>query len=123
MKRFSLLALLAMALCIYSCGNKVSKQFKAMEAEVADVERQIDTLTDCDNLQMLNFSILGLRSDLDNMIQSAEIPDAETKQLDVMLTKLENAWKGKWATLQCDQSISEGEMDTSGEEDQDYNVL
>lgn len=123
MKRFSLFALLAMALCIYSCGNKVSKQFKAMEAEVADVERQIDTLTDCDNLQMLNFSILGLRSDLDNMIQSAEIPDAETKQLDVMLTKLENEWKGKWATLQCDQSISEGEMDTSGEEDQDYNVL
>ena len=44
---------------------------------------------------------------------------------DEMLTGLEATWGGKWASLGCDQIINDGEMDTSGEEDeyQDYDVL
>ena len=120
----AILAALTLFLC--SCGNHMSKQFKAMEEEVADVENQINTAEDCDDLQMTNFGILGLRSDLDNLIQAAEIPDEEINQLDEMLTRLEAAWNGKWATLECDQIINEDEMDTSGEEDgeyQDYDIL
>ena len=127
MNRLTIIALLAtLTMCLYSCGNHTSKQFKALEKEVTDVENQINTAEDCDDLQMTNFSILGLRSDLDNLIQAAEITDEEINQLDEMLTRLEAAWNGKWASLGCDQIINEDEMDTSGEEDgeyQDYDIL
>ena len=127
MKRLSIIAMLtALTLCLGSCGNRASKLFKAMEEEVNNIENQINTAEDCDDLQMTNFGILGLRSDLDNLIQAAEIPDEEINKLDEMLTRLEATWNGKWAALNCDQIINEDEMDTSGEEDgvyQDYNIL
>ena len=121
MKRLSIIALLtALMFCLGSCGEKNSKQFKAMEEEILSIENQINTIADCDELQMLNFGILGLRSDLDNLIQSAEIPDTEISQLDEMLTDLEATWNGKWSTLECDQTLNDGQMDTSGEEDGVY---
>ena len=121
MKRLSIIALLtALMFCLGSCGEKNSKQFKAMEEEILSIENQINTIADCDELQMLNFGILGLRSDLDNLIQSAEIPDTEISQLDEMLTSLEATWNGKWSTLECDQTLNDGQMDTSGEEDGVY---
>lgn len=126
MKRVSLMAaLVALTLMAGSCGNTVSSQFKAMEKEVQSLENQINESADCDDLQMLNISILGLRSDWDNLVQSAEIPDKEISQLDEMLTGLEATWGGKWAALECDQVINNDGMDTSGEEDeyQDYNIL
>ena len=127
MKRLSIIALLtALMFCLGSCGEKNSKQFKAMEEEILSVENQINAISDCDELQMLNFGILGLRSDLDNLIQSAEIPDTEISQLDELLTGLEATWNGKWSTLECEQILTEDEMDTSGEEDgeyQDYDIL
>ena len=103
-----------------SCGHQASKQFKVMEGEVSSIENQMNELTNCDDLQMLNFSILGLRSDLDNLIQTAAIPDAEITKIDEMLTNLEAAWSGKWAALECDQVVDDGEMDTSGEEEGAY---
>ena len=121
MKRLSIIAMLtALMFCFGLCGEKQSKQFKAMEEEILSIENQINTISDCDELQMLNFGILGLRSDLDNLIQSAEIPDAEISQLDEMLTGLEATWNGKWSTLECDQTLNEDQMDTSGEEDVEY---
>ena len=127
MKGLSIIVLLtALIFCVGSCDEKNSKQFKAMEEEIFSIENQINTISDCDDLQMLNFSILGLRSDLDNLIQSAEIPDTEISQLDEMLTGLEATWNGKWSTLECEQTLNEDQMDTSGEEDgeyQDYDVL
>lgn len=127
MNRLSIITMLtALVLGVCACGDKTSKQFKAMEEEVKTVESQINASEDCDDLQMSNFSILGLRSDLDNLIQAAEIPDEEINKLDELLTGLEATWGGKWASLGCDQIINDQEMDTSGEEDgeyQDYNVL
>lgn len=127
MKKLSIIALLtALMFCLASCGEKNSKQFKAMEEEILSIDDKISTIEDCDELQMLNFSILGLRSDLDNLIQSAEIPDVEINQLDEMLTSLEAEWNGKWSALECDQTLMEEPMDTSGEEEgeyQDYDIF
>ena len=121
MNKLSIIVMLtALMLCFGSCGNRVSKQFKAMEEEALSIENEINATSDCDDLQMLNFGILGLRSDLDNLVQSATIPDTEISQLEEMLTKLEATWNGKWSTLECDQNLVEDEMDTSGEEDGDY---
>lgn len=121
MNRISIIVMLmALVLWICSCGNRTSKQFMAMEEEVLSIENQINTASDCDDLQMLNFGILGLRSDLDNLIQVAEIPDEEINKLDEMLTRVEATWDGKWSTLECEQIVSEDEMDTLGEEDGEF---
>ncbi len=121
MKRLSIIAIFTtLMFCIASCGEKQSKQYKAMEDEILSIENQINTISNCDDLQMLNFGILGLRSDLDNLIQSEEIPDNEINQLDELLTGLEATWNGKWSTLECEQALAEDEMDTSGEEEGDY---
>lgn len=114
------MALTALTLCFCSCGSRASKQFKDMEQEVLTIENEINATSDCDDLQMLNFGILGVRSDFDNLVQSATIPDDEISQLDEMLTRLEATWNGKWSTLECDQVLSDDEMDTSGEEDADF---
>ena len=126
MKRVTVIAMLAaLTLCLWSCENPVSKQYKAMEEEISSIETQINEITDCDELQMMNFAILGLRSDMDNYRQNGEMTDVEIGKLDDMIDKLEAAWNGKWTSLNCEGSLIEGEFDTSGEEagDFDYNIL
>ena len=120
MNRFSIFAMLiTLSLAFYSCTN-YSKQFKAMEEEMHSIENKINEIKDCDELQILNIGILGLRSDLDNYKQEALIPDFEINRLGDMLDQLTATWNGKWAVLDCEQSIIEDELDTSGEEDSDY---
>ena len=97
-----------------------------MEEEILSIENKINAITDCDELQMMNIGILGLRSDLDNYKQEAVISDFEISRLGDMLDQLTAAWNGKWAALDCEQVVVEDELDTSGEEDgeyRDYNIL
>lgn len=126
MNRISIFAILAvMMLCFNACVDNVSKQFKAMESEISTIETKINEITDCDELQMMNFAILGLRSDMDNYRQESEMTEVEIGKLDDMIDKLEATWNGKWSSLGCEGNLIEGEFDTSGEEagDFDYNVL
>ena len=126
MNRNTIFAMLAgVMLCFGACDDKVSKQFKAFEEEITTIETKISEMTDCDELQMMNFAILGLRSDMDNQRRESEMSDAEIGKLDDMIDKLEATWNGKWATLGCEGNLVGGEFDTSGEEagDYDYNVL
>jgi septal ring factor EnvC (AmiA/AmiB activator) len=112
-------------LCFSACNNPVSKQFNAMEQEISSIETKINEIKDCDELQMMNFAILGLRSDMDNYRQESMMTDVEIGKLDDMIDKLEATWNGKWISLGCEGNIIDGEFDTSGEEagDFDYNVL
>lgn len=122
MRRIAIFAMLAALICFIACEDTVSKQFKAMEEEISSIENQINDITDCDELQMLNFAILGLRSDMDNYRQDSEseMTDTEIGQLDDMIDKLEATWNGKWASLNCEESISDDVLDTSGEEVGDF---
>lgn len=120
MKRQTIIGILmALTLCFCSCGNKVSKEFKAMESEVQDIERQIAENNDCDELQMLHIAVLGLRSDVDNLKMNQAIPEAETDQLEAMLDELEASCNGKRASLDCDQMVSDDDLDTSGDFNED----
>ncbi len=97
-----------------------------MEEEVKSLEEEISGIKDCDELQILNFAIMGLRSDLENLQQAAEIPDTELSQLNDMVDGLEASWNGKWAVLDCESVLgTEDELDTSGEESgyEDYDIL
>ena len=126
MKRITILTMLAaLMLCFSACEEKVSKQFKGMEEEISTIETKINEITDCDELQMMHIAIYGLRSDMDNYRQESEMTDAEIGKLDDMIDKLEATWNGKWNSVGCEGSLIEGEFDTSGEIDGDfdYNVL
>ena len=96
-----------------------------MADEVKSVEEEISTIDDCDELQMLNFAIMGLRSDLENLEQNGEIPEAELSQLNDMVDGLEATWNGKWAVLDCEEKMGTDDFDTSGEEAgyEDYDIL
>lgn len=121
MKRVSILMAMAVwALGMSSCGNQPSKEFKAMEEEVSSIETKICEMTDCDELQMLNFAILGLRSDMDNYRQNSAMSEQEIELLDGKLDELMATWNGKWAALDCEQDMTDDELDTSGEEIGDY---
>jgi hypothetical protein len=120
MRRIAIFAMLAALLCFNACDDTVSKQFKAMEEDVLSIENQINDITDCDELQMMNIAILGLRSDMDNYRQDSEMTDTEIGQLDDMIDKLEATWNGKWASLNCEEGISNDVLDTSGEEVGDF---
>jgi hypothetical protein len=121
MKRVSILIAMAVwALGMASCGNQPSKEFKAMEEEVSSIETKICEMTDCDELQMLNFAILGLRSDMDNYRQNSAMSEQEIELLDGKLDELMATWNGKWAALDCEQDMTDDELDTSGEEIGDY---
>lgn len=121
MKRVSILMAMAVwALGMASCGNQPSKEFKAMEEEVSLIETKICEMTDCDELQMLNFAILGLRSDMDNYRQNSAMSEQEIELLDGKLDELMATWNGKWAALDCEQDMTDDELDTSGEEIGDY---
>ena len=121
MKRVSILMAMAVwALGMASCGNQPSKEFKAMEEEVSSIEAKICEMTDCDELQMLNFAILGLRYDMDNYRQNSAMSEQEIELLDGKLDELMATWNGKWAALDCEQDMTDDELDTSGEEIGDY---
>jgi len=121
MNRITILTMLAaLILCFSACEEKDSKQFKAMEEEISTIETKINEITDCDELQLMNFAILGLRSDMDNYRQESKMTDIEIGKLDDMIDKLEACWNGKWVSLGCEGNLVEGEFDTSGEEAGDY---
>lgn len=122
MRRIAILAMLAAMFCFTACDDTVSKQYKAMEEEISSIETQINTIEDCDELQMMNIAILGLRSDMDNYRQDSEseMTDTEIGQLDDMIDRLEATWRGKWSLLDCEEGISSDVLDTSGEEVGDF---
>ena len=120
MKKLSIILMLALMISFDSCGEQHSKQYKAMEEELKSIEAKINEITDCDELQMMNFGILGLRSDVDNYRQDSEMSETEIEQLDGMIDQLVASWNGKWAVLDCEQNINEEELDTSGEEEGEF---
>lgn len=122
MRRIAIFAMLAAMICFTACDDTISKQFKAMEEEITSIEDQINTIEDCDELQMMNIAILGLRSDMDNyrQDQESEMTDTEIGQLDDMIDKLEATWRGKWSSLNCEEAVSSDVLDTSGEEVGDF---
>ena len=122
MRKIAIFAMLAAMICFTACDDTVSKQFKAMEEEISSIENQINTIEDCDELQMMNIAILGLRSDMDNYRQDSEseMTDTEIGQLDDMIDRLEATWRGKWSLLDCEEGISSDVLDTSGEEVGDF---
>ena len=124
-KAFAIASITIMLSMICSCGNRHSKAFESMRKDVASIEGLIQETNDCDELQMQSFSILGLRSDLENLQQESATSEEEAVELNDLIDQLEASWNGKLMSLGCKQlDEEESEIDTSGEGDAaDYDNL
>ena len=115
MKKLVLILTLALGLC--SCNNGPSKAYQILEEESMAIEEKIGETTNCDDLQMLHFGILGLRSDYDNLKLIDEVKESEIEKMKEILDQLESTWEKRWNSLGCEQPASDDDLDTSGEED------
>lgn len=124
MKKPVLFFLTALLLMFYSCGEQPSQAVQAMEKSLKDIETKIQETNGCDELQLLTFSVLGLRTDLEKLQQDETVKEADIIRLSDAIDRLDASLTGKYAALDCNQAFSEEEIDTFGDEEyEDYNVL
>lgn len=124
MKRPILFFLTALLLMFYSCGEQPSQAVQAMEKNLKDIETKIQETNGCDELQLLTFSVLGLRTDLEKLQQDETVKEADIIRLTDAIDRLDASLTGKYAALDCNQAFNEEEIDTFGDEEyEDYNVL
>ena len=115
--------LASLLLVLYSCGDQPSKAVQDMEKKIKDVETQIQETNECDDLQLITFTILGLRTDLEKLQQDETVKEAEIMELSNSIDQLDASLTGKYVALDCSQNGDE-EIDTFGEEEyEDYNIL
>ena len=123
MKKVTLFLLTALLFVFYSCGEQSSQAVQALEKEIKNVETQIQETNDCDDLQLITFSILGLRTDLEKLQQDETVKESEILELTNTIDQLDASLTGKYVALDCNQAIDD-EIETFGEDEyEDYNIL
>lgn len=125
-RKYFSLAMMAAVLCVFSaCGEKHSAKYTEMEADIQTIEQQISETNDCDELQLLYFGILGLRSDLIAPEEEGGLAEAEFEEISNKINDLEVMHKTKTLQLDCFNTDSINDMLDTMEEElyEDYNVL
>lgn len=125
MKRLALYLLTTLLLVLYSCGEQTPKAVQALEKDIKSLEAKIQETEDCDDLQLLTFSILGLRTDLEKLQQNGDATEGQALTLTEAINQLDASLTGKYAALDCNQAAGdESEIDVFGEDEyEDYNIL
>lgn len=125
MKRLALYLLTTLLLVLYSCGEQTPKAVQALEKDIKSLEAKIQETEDCDDLQLLTFSILGLRTDLEKLQQNGDATEGQALTLTEAINQLDASLTGKYAALDCNQAAgNESEIDVFGEDEyEDYNIL
>jgi hypothetical protein len=125
MKRLTVFLLTSLFLVFCSCVEQSSKATQALEKAIKDVEMQIQETDDCDDLQLLTFSILGLRTDLEKLLQDETITEGVALAFTETINQLDASLTGKYVALDCNQSAEDDdEIDTFGEDEyEDYNII
>ena len=118
---FVLITALLLGFC--ACNNSTSKAHQALEKDISRLEATIQETDDCDDLQLLTFSILGLRTDLEKLQQEEDITEGVALTLTEAINQLDASLTGKYAALDCNQNADD-EIDTFGDDEyEDYNIL
>lgn len=101
-----------------ACRNGHSKVYVNLEKETTLIESKILETDNCDDLQLLSFSILGLRSDLENATLERAVSESEANELTQIAERLERLWEQKWNDLGCDAEFNEDdELYSSSDDD------
>ena len=104
----------------YACRNGHSKVYLGLEKEVSYIETKILETDSCDDLQILSFSILGMRSDIENANNAQTVTATEAEGLTGMVDRIERLWQNKWNDLGCDAEFKEDDELYSSSDDDDY---
>ena len=125
MKRLAICLLTTILLVLYSCGEQTPKAVQALEKDINGLEAKIQETEDCDDLQLLTFSILGLRTDLEKLQQNGDVTEGQALTLTEAINQLDASLTGKYAALDCNQAAGdESEIDVFGDDEyEDYNIL
>ena len=70
-----------------------------MEKKVSDLVQKIQETDDCDELQLMSFSILGLMTDVENLQQDENVKEADITAMNDMINGLEATLNGKITAL------------------------
>lgn len=125
-KLASLVWVAALFLVLTACGDEHSKAFQTIEKEIKDIEQTIQQTNDCAELDMFSFSILGLKSDVENLQGDETLKEGELEALNEAVDGIEAMWNGKKASLNCPEpSDNDSELDIMGEDEEisDYDIL
>ena len=120
------MAVVAASLFLCSaCEEKHSEKYSEMLTDIQSVEQQISETNDCDELQLVYFGILGLRSDLSIPEEEGGLAETEFEEISNMINDLEVMHKTKTMQLDCFNTDSINDMLDTMEEElyDDYNVL
>ncbi len=126
MRKIISLLLLAVAMIgLYGCGDDHSKAFQALDKEANELQAKIEETTDCDELRLFSFSILGLKGDVENLQTDETVKEGEIDALKETVDRIEALWNGKIASLDCKEpTTEESELDTTAEDDfTEYDIL
>ena len=125
MKRLTICMITALLLVLYSCGEQPPKAVQAFEKDINNLEAEIQETEDCDDLQLLTFSILGLRTDLEKLQQNEDVTEGQALTLTEAINQLDASLTGKYAALDCNQAAGDdSEIDVFGDDEyEDYNIL
>ena len=121
-KTYVLVFVIAVFSMLYACRNGHSKVYSNLEKEATTIEGQIMETEDCDDLQMLSFSIMGFRSDFENARDELTVTENEALSLDAMANHLESVWHGKSFTMGCDTLTETSEELDTAEDDDTYEI-
>ena len=125
-KLTSLFGFAMLLLGFSACGDGHSKAFQTIEKEAKTIEQKIQETNDCEELSLFSFSILGLKSDVENLQTDETVKAGEIDELNGVVDCIEAMWNGKLTILNCQEPTEDdSEIDTSGEGDDfaDYNIL
>lgn len=124
-KIFSMAVVAATLFLCSACNEKHSEKYTEMQTDIQAVEQQISETSDCDELQLVYFGILGLRSDLTLPEEEGGLAETEFEEISNRINDLEVMLKTKTQQLDCfnNDSINDVLDTMESEEFEDYNVL
>ena len=114
------LSIIIIASVLYSCGDGHSKKYTAMDKSLISLENQIRVTDSCDDLQMLNFGILGLKTDFEKLQREGGLSESETYELAGRLLDLDRIWSEKLASIDCNQMDDVDGLNTSDDDSNLY---
>lgn len=113
-------SIIIIASVMYSCSDGHSRKYTAMDKSLISLVKQIQVTDSCDDLQMLNFGILGLKTDFEKLQQEGSLSESETYELAGRLLELDKVWSEKLTSIDCDQMDDVDGLNTSDDDSDVY---
>lgn len=100
----------ALLFVLVSCGTKESKQFKASKLALEAVQQKLESVTNCEDLNMLGLDLLLIGIDDSNYAEDEKMTVEEMTKFEEMVDDFSKKADAKSAELGCNKNV-EDEVD------------